>query len=646
MFEIIEKDGLARTAKFHLKDQIVETPAIMPVINPSVELVSPRRLRNEFNAQILITNSYIIYSNKDLKKKALDEGVHNLLDFSGPIMTDSGTFQAHVYGNVDVNPEEILQFQKRIGSDVFTILDKFTEPYDSEKEAKIKVEKTISRAKHAKQTLEEDKCSLAFPVQGSIYPSLREFCAHEMGELEGDVYPIGGVVPLMEDYRFTDLVKAIISSKKGLKGRGPVHLFGAGHPMVYSISVLLGCDLFDSSSYAKYAKRGDLMYPSGTKNIKNIDYLGCECPVCDNHSAEELKEKYNRNDIKPIAEHNLWMCFKEIDLIKQSIKEGSLWELVEKRVRSHPKLLESLKVFDKEHEFLERFEPRSRNRATLYTGEESTYRPCFKRLKKWLLDGYEFPKDGPIVLFDTPDKKPYNRSLREEIELIEDYNANPLIRTPLGPVPLELDEIYPVAQSVFPGDISVEFDIEDYKDKKEIDNLIRWQGERTLEKLEKDQSLNFDEMKIKATADYQFCKGAGKTLTDGNLDFVKNKKGRIKNVFLNDDHVLSIRHYDGFFTLKKPGAKLLKEEFSSPKLRIQVTDESAKFNSEGKNVFSKFIIDMWEQLRHGDEALIVTETDELAAVGRVFLTKEETEFLNRGLAARIREGFEYQYNKE
>ncbi|MBS3781184.1 MAG: tRNA guanosine(15) transglycosylase TgtA [Candidatus Thermoplasmatota archaeon] len=645
MFEIKRKDGLARLGEFTTPHGTVETPAIMPVINPNRELVPVKKLEKEFGTQVLITNSYILYKDQELKDKSLDRGIHDLLGFQGSIMTDSGTFQAHVYGDIDVEAEEILEFQRNIGSDVITILDEFTEPDDSRETAEEKVQKTIERAEHALRSKEDQISLTALPIQGSIYLDLRKRCGKSMGEIKGDLYPIGGVVPLMEDYRFHELAEVIIASKKGLGPRGPVHLFGAGHPMLYSLAVLLGCDLFDSSSYAKYAKRGDMMYPEGTKNIEDIDHLGCECPVCSSYDAEEIRESYKKNDIELLAEHNLWTCFREMNKIKQSIKEGSLWEMVERRVRSHPKLLETLKVLNQEYRFLERFEPRSRRRASLYTGQESIYRPTFKRIKRWILNDYIPPKKGPTVYFE-PDqsKKPYSRFFREEIDMIEDYDANLLVSTQIGPVPFEMDEIYPIAQSVFPSHPANIFSLRHYKRKKKIDELIRWEGKSTLDILSKSKGPNFDEMKIKATADYQFGEGAGSALTDGTLKYVKNNKGRIKNVKLDQNHILSVRHYDGFFTLKKTGAEILLNHFSPPDLRIEVTEESAEFNRDGKSVFSKFVTHMSSDLRHGDEAIVVTENDELVATARVLLIKDEVKVFDRGLAAGVRVGFNLNEN--
>ncbi|MCG2826232.1 MAG: tRNA guanosine(15) transglycosylase TgtA, partial [Thermoplasmatales archaeon] len=258
MFELRERDGLARIGKFYTKHGIVETPALLPVINPNHMLISPQEMKEKFRVQMLITNSYIIYKKKELKEKALKYGVHSLLGFDGPVMTDSGSFQAYVYGDVEIENREIVEFQKKIGSDVSTILDIISPPDRKYEDAKKDVEETIKRAKE----VEAD----ALTVQGSVYPDLREYCAKELSKLDCVLHPVGSVVPLMEKYKFQELVDVIVASKKGLIPSRPVHLFGCGHPMIFPLAVLLGCDLFDSSAYAKYARHNRMMFPDGTKN--------------------------------------------------------------------------------------------------------------------------------------------------------------------------------------------------------------------------------------------------------------------------------------------------------------------------------------------------------------------------------------------
>jgi tRNA-guanine transglycosylases, various specificities len=128
--EILRREGLARIGRFQTDHGHVDTPNIMPVINPNI-MTLPIEKMVRMGAQALITNSYIIRRNKDLKERALNEGLHKLIGFDGTIMTDSGTFQSYMYGEVEYQNADTVDFQIQIGSDISTILDIFSTPSDS-----------------------------------------------------------------------------------------------------------------------------------------------------------------------------------------------------------------------------------------------------------------------------------------------------------------------------------------------------------------------------------------------------------------------------------------------------------------------------------------------------------------------------------
>ncbi|PKK81468.1 MAG: hypothetical protein CVT47_02295, partial [Thermoplasmata archaeon HGW-Thermoplasmata-2] len=99
-FEMKDRDGTGRICEFSIGSRSAETPLLLPVINPNMMILTPKEMVEKFGINALITNSYIIKKTPELREKALAEGVHRLLDFDGLIMTDSGTFQSHVYGDV------------------------------------------------------------------------------------------------------------------------------------------------------------------------------------------------------------------------------------------------------------------------------------------------------------------------------------------------------------------------------------------------------------------------------------------------------------------------------------------------------------------------------------------------------------------
>jgi 7-cyano-7-deazaguanine tRNA-ribosyltransferase len=292
-------------------------------------------------------------------------------------MTDSGSFQLSVYGSIEVTSQEIVDFQRAIGSDIGVPLDVPTPPDVTFSRAREELDVTLSRLKDAVDAKRGDML-LAAPVQGSTFMELRTQAAKDVCNMDFDVYPIGAVVPLMESYRYRDLVDVIVASKRGLTPCAPVHLFGAGHPMMLALAVTLGCDLFDSAAYALYAKDGRYMTNRGTDHIEDLHYLPCSCPVCTSHTVRELKEDNNL-----IARHNLYVTFEEIRLIKQCIKQGSLWELVEQRCRAHPSLLAGLKAAVEHTSWIESldFMPKS---TFFYCSPESAMRPEVQRYNRYI----------------------------------------------------------------------------------------------------------------------------------------------------------------------------------------------------------------------------------------------------------------------
>lgn len=423
IFEITHKDAAGRIGKLKTPHGVVETPTVMPVINPNLQVIKPSEMKG-FGAQMLITNSYIILRKDNLREKALKDGLHSLLDYDGPIMTDSGSFQLSVYGDIDVTNEQIIEFQKTIGSDIGVPLDIPTPPDVSRNRAESELKTTLERLKEARGMV-NDEMLLAGPVQGSTYPDLRQKCAEDLREHKFDVYPIGAVVPLMESYRYADLVDVIVSSKKGLDPTVPVHLFGAGHPMMFALAVALGCDLFDSAAYALYAKDRRYITSNGTYHIDNLSYLPCSCPVCISHTAEEVRKADNCSEL--LARHNLYVTFEEMRLVKQSIKEGNLLELVEQRCRTHPRMLEALKKMYSYSDWIEKYDPASKS-TFFYCGPESSQRPEVLRFSNKL---ERFTITGSAVIRPASKKD------------LKGYDNDLIFKAPFGAFPAELAEVYP-----------------------------------------------------------------------------------------------------------------------------------------------------------------------------------------------------------
>jgi 7-cyano-7-deazaguanine tRNA-ribosyltransferase len=421
-FEILHKDLAGRIGRLSTLHGTVETPLLMPVINPHLPLIPPDELAS-MGAEMVITNSYIINQDPDLREGAIEQGLHHLLGFPGPIMTDSGAFQLSVYGDIDVLPLEILDFQFAIKSDISVPLDIPTPPDVSRERAESELNITEERLREA-AGLKRDAL-LAGPVQGSTYPDLRERAGRFARELGFDLYPIGGVVPLMEAYRFRDLVDVVVSAKKGLGPGVPVHLFGAGHPMIFALAAAMGCDLFDSAAYALYAREGRYLTVQGTRKLEEMKHLPCSCPVCLKYTQQELMDSPQRS--RELARHNLYVSLQEIKLVRQSIRDGSLWDLLETRCRSHPRMLDGLKQLASYGDWLEGLDSASKS-TFFYLSPESASRP-------------EVIRHGRRI---------ERISLKGEVLITDDPNANPSgydnvlnFKPPFGPYPTQLSETYP-----------------------------------------------------------------------------------------------------------------------------------------------------------------------------------------------------------
>jgi 7-cyano-7-deazaguanine tRNA-ribosyltransferase len=217
-----------------------------------------------------------------------------------------------------------------------------------------------------------------------------------------------------------------------------------------------------------------------------------------------------------------------------------------------------------------------------------------------------------------------------------------VVQSNLGPVPVELDEMYPLAQSIFPATV-------DQETKEQAQHvfdafvkdmtLIHWSEDGPLPlEPSHDQSIDYDKRRISAVADMQFGQGASSALFTGEMAILKSKRtGKIRNIICDGTHVLSMRAEDGLFSLKLEGGRRLHTSFKYPLLRVVVTDDAEPFIKEGKSVFAKFVSECDPGLRPFDECLIVNEHDILLAIGRTILTRDEMFAFNQGMAVKTRE---------
>jgi 7-cyano-7-deazaguanine tRNA-ribosyltransferase len=656
MFEIKAKDMRGRVGVLKTMHGDVKTPALMPVIHPRKQAIDVKK----YGADIVITNAYLIYKDEDLKQKAIDEGLHKLINFDGPVMTDSGSFQLSVYGDVDITNSEVIEFQELIGTDIGTSLDIPTAPFVEREKAEKDLEITLERAKEAVKIKKDNNIEMLLNsvVQGSTFMDLRQKCASELSQLDADLYPIGAVVPLMESYHYKDLVDVVMNSIMYLPDNVPRHLMGAGHPMIFALAVAMGCDLFDSAAYILYAEDDRLLSTRGTFKLENLQEMPCSCEVCSKYTPDDLRAmpKEQRRDL--IAQHNLHVSFAELRLIRQAIYEGSLMELVEERCRAHPALLDAVRQLANYADDLEKYDPRSKKSAFFYTGPESLNRAEVLRHQQKLL---EMPKKRDLVIL-PPTRKPYSKFIsgklgefyiygsEQEIDL--DDTDFMVFDVPFGLIPLEIDELYPLSQSAAPkirdadslefvGNFLSDF-VEDYEQVLIHSRVIKDLDMGLYNKLIESDEIRYkkdDVKKIKAIADYQFGVGAGEALFTGNINIEKSKKtGKIRHVFDGKVNIVNMRASDSYLILSKEGAKRLHNAMPYPKNRVVVNKDSEPFALDGKSVFSKFVVECDENIRARDEVLIVNEEDKLLAYGKSLLSAVEIINFQTGQAIKTRKG--------
>ncbi|MGB9176598.1 MAG: tRNA guanosine(15) transglycosylase TgtA [Methanoregula sp.] len=428
-FESLSSDIAGRSGRLTAGKKTVKTPALLPVVNPHLQIVTPKELQ-AMGVEALITNAYIFSQSKQFRERALSEGLHKVLDFDGVIMTDSGSFQLSVYGQVSITNTETLSFQRDIKSDIWVPLDIPTSPASDRQTAENELAITMKRLKEAQEVFGRE-APIAGPVQGGIFEDLREQAGREVTDLGFSFCPIGAVVPLMESYRYPDLVGVVMAAKRALSPSACIHLFGAGHPSMFALAAAMGCDLFDSAAYALYAKDGRYLTVHGSYRIGELVDLPCACTVCRSHTADELRTAPDRERL--LALHNLYVTLAEIARIRQAISDGTLWELVDERCRGHPQLLAGYRALLDHTPELE-VHDRVSKRRFFYRGDESCRRTEVLHYQQQL--GRLPVGKNILVAFDGGERDAFDTTL--------------LFKPPFGPYLRELKETFPIGPSEIP----------------------------------------------------------------------------------------------------------------------------------------------------------------------------------------------------
>ena len=428
-FEVLEKDIAGRTGRLKAGSRTVRTPLLLPVINPHLRPVSPAEMK-AMGAEGIITNAYIFSRSSEFRDQALSRGLHDLLGFDGLVMTDSGSFQLSVYGDVAITNRETLEFQQAVGSDIHVPLDIPTPPDADRGRAETELATTLARLREARELSGPD-APLAGPVQGGMFEDLRESAGREIGEIGFSFCPIGAVVPLMESYRYRDLVRVVMAAKRGIPASACVHLFGAGHPAMFALAVAMGCDVFDSAAYALYARDRRYLTSSGSYRLDELAELPCACQVCRKYTAQELRE--SGDPVRLLSLHNLAVSLAEVSTVRQAIADGVLWEVVDDRCRSHPQLL------------------RGYRELLMFSGQLASRDRVSKR--RFFYRGTESCSRTEVITYqETLSRIPLGANVLIAMDGIyrDGYDTTLLFKPPFGPYHAALSETFPIGQSEIP----------------------------------------------------------------------------------------------------------------------------------------------------------------------------------------------------
>lgn len=293
-FELIAtaKDSKARAGRITTAHGQIETPIFMPVGTVgSVKAVPFRDLRDDIDAKIILGNTYHLYlrPGTEILKKA--GGLHKFNGWERPILTDSGGFQvfslsgnrklteegayfrSHIDGSKHLfTPENVVDIQRAIGSDIMMALDECPPGTSDFKYARKSLDLTLRWLKrgwkHYKETEGLYGYSQAyFPiVQGCTFPDLRKEAAEQVASLGADGNAIGGLAvgePAETMYEMIEVVNEILPVDK------PRYLMGVGTPENLLEAIERGVDMFDCVMPTRNGRNGMLFTKHGTMNMRN-----------------------------------------------------------------------------------------------------------------------------------------------------------------------------------------------------------------------------------------------------------------------------------------------------------------------------------------------------------------------------------------
>jgi len=319
-FELKNSDGLARRGALSFRRGTVQTPAFMPVgTYGTVKSVTPEEV-SASGAEILLGNTFhlMLRPGTDIIRK--HDGLHEFMNWSGPILTDSGGFQVFSLANmrklseegvkfqspingdtVFLTPEKSMEVQHELNADVTMIFDECTPYPATESEARQSMELSLRWAVRSRQRFDElkndepDRGEALFGIlQGGVHNGLREESLAGLANIGFDGYAVGGLaVGEPEDER--NAVLDFLATR--MPADRPRYLMGVGLPLDIVEAVSRGIDMFDCVIPTRHARNGQMYTSRGTIKFRHARYADdtsspdpeCACYTCQNYSLAYLR---------------------------------------------------------------------------------------------------------------------------------------------------------------------------------------------------------------------------------------------------------------------------------------------------------------------------------------------------------------------
>jgi queuine tRNA-ribosyltransferase len=355
-FELLASDGRARAGILHTPHGDIPTPVFAPVgTAATVKAVPPRDL-HEVGASLVLSNTYHLYlrPGDDLVRDM--GGLHRFMQWSKPILTDSGgfqvfslaqinkidddgvTFRSHIDGSKHrLTPEKSMQIQEHLGADIIMAFDQCPQPTD-----RAIVEKAVARtsawAARCRTAHPDDNRQALFGIQqGGVFQDLREQSAEFLQTLDFPGYAVGGLaVGETKDQMYHTLDFAV----PALPSHKPRYLMGVGAPDDLAQAVLRGIDIFDCVMPTRIARHGAAFTPDGTINMRNLEHARNETPIdvmCSCYCCQNFTRAYLRHLVKAgellghylLSVHNIRFLIQHMEHMRRAIFEGRLQNYVD-----------------------------------------------------------------------------------------------------------------------------------------------------------------------------------------------------------------------------------------------------------------------------------------------------------------------------